>query len=121
MRIRKLAVATAAAVLPLGLSACGGPSVDDFCEQYLATAEIEPEDGEQAREVLAEMADNVPDDAEEVEEAVRYMADNFPDDEALEDAAAEDAAAEEAMSEEELEEFFAAADTVSAYGDENCA
>lgn len=116
MRIRKLAVVTAATVLPLGLTACGGPSVDDFCEQYLATAEIEPEDGERAREVLAEMADNVPDDAEEVEEAVRYMADYFPD-----DAALEDAAAEEAMSEEQLEEFFAAADTVSAYGDANCA
>jgi transcriptional regulator GlxA family with amidase domain len=116
MRIRTLAVAAAAAALPFSLAACGGASVEDFCERYLATSEIEPEDGEQAQELLEEMADSVPDDAEDVEEAVRYMAENFPADVALEDAVAE-----EEMSEEELEQFFAAADTVSAYGEENCA
>ncbi|PZU47791.1 MAG: hypothetical protein DI571_04080 [Arsenicicoccus sp.] len=115
MRIRKIALVAAAVTLPLGLTACGGGSVEDFCQQYLATAEIEPADEEEAQRVLASMADSVPDEAEEVEDAVRYMAENFPAATDLESAVAEGE-----LSDAELEEFLAAADTVSAYGDANC-
>ncbi|MGY2001555.1 hypothetical protein [Blastococcus sp. SYSU DS1024] len=115
MRIRGLVLLAAVATVPLGLTACGGSNVEDFCEQYLATAEIEPEDGEHAREVLEDLADSVPDEADDVEEAARYMAENFPPAADLDSAVAEGE-----LSEEELVEFLAAADTVSAYGDENC-
>ena len=41
MRIRKIALVAAAVTLPVGLSGCGGGSVEEFCAQYLATAELE--------------------------------------------------------------------------------
>ncbi|MCZ2858778.1 hypothetical protein [Blastococcus sp. VKM Ac-2987] len=115
MRIRKIVLVAAAVTLPVGLSGCGGGSVEEFCAQYLATAEIEPRDGDEAQRVLESMADSVPDGADEVEDAVRYMADTFPDDADLEGAVAGGE-----LGDEQLAEFLAAADTVSAYGDENC-
>ncbi|MGY1916908.1 hypothetical protein [Blastococcus sp. SYSU DS0973] len=116
MRLRRIARAATAALLSLTVTACGGPGVDDFCEQYLSTAEVEPEDGAQVREVLEELADRVPDEAgDEVREAAEHMVEAFPEDGDL-------AGALEAgeLSEQEAEEFFAAADTVFAYGDGNC-
>ncbi|MGY1718238.1 hypothetical protein ACI8AG_04225 [Blastococcus sp. SYSU DS0552] len=115
MRIRELVLLAAVATAPLGLTACGGSSVEDFCDQYRATAEIEPEDGEEAREVLEDLADSVPDEVDEVQEAARYMAENFPAAGDLDSAVVEGQ-----LGEEELTEFLAAADTVSAYGDEYC-
>ena len=116
MRIRELVLLAAVATVPLGLTACGGPSVEDFCEQYLATAEIEPEDGEEARQVLEDLADSVPDEAaDEVHDAAQHMAEAFPEDGDLTGAVERGE-----FSEEDAKEYLAAADTVSAYGEENC-
>jgi hypothetical protein len=116
MRIRKLALVAAAAILPFTLSACGGATVEDFCEQYDAIDQLGESEGDQVKDELEELADNVPDDAgDDVQGAVDFMAENFPEDGDLERALGDDD-----VSEEEVEEFASAADTVTAYGDENC-
>ncbi|MCA0147025.1 hypothetical protein [Blastococcus sp. LR1] len=116
MRIRKLALAAAVAALPFSLTACGGASVEDFCEQYEAIDQMEDDETDEAKDAFDELAGNVPDDAgNEVEEAAKFLAENFPEDGDFE-AAVENGD----LSEEDAEEFAAAADTVQSYGDENC-
>ena len=116
MRIRKLALVAAAATLPFTLSACGGASVEDFCEQYDAIDQLEGSDGGEVKDGLEELADNVPDDAgDEVQEAVDFLAESFPEDGDLEQSIADGD-----VSEEEAGDLASAAETVTTYGDENC-
>ena len=116
MRIRKLALVAAAAALPFTLTACGGASVDDFCEQYEAIDQIEDEDADEAKEAFEKLADNIPDDAgDDVEESAKFLAENMPEDGDFE-AAVESGD----LDEEDAEEFASSAETVQAYGDENC-
>ena len=116
MRIRTLARVAAVVTLPFGLTACGGASVDDFCEQYEAIDQIEEADVDRAKEELEELADNVPDEAgDDLREAVEFMAETFPSDGDL--AAAIDSGE---LSQEEAQEFLSAAETVTTYGSENC-
>jgi len=116
MRIRTLAVVAVASALPFGLTACGGPGVEDFCEQYEAIGRAEVSDGAEIRNELEELADSVPDDAGgDVQQAADLLADDFPEDGDL-------ARAVESgdVGEEEANEFAAAVDTIASYGDENC-
>ena len=116
MRIRKLALVAAAATLPFTLSACGGASVEDFCEQFEAIDQMEGEDGGEVKDAFDKLADVVPDDAgEDVEQAATFLSDNFP-----EDADFETALEEGDLSQEDAEEFASSAETIQAYGDENC-
>ncbi|RBY93630.1 hypothetical protein DQ237_16755 [Blastococcus sp. TF02-8] len=116
MRIRMIGLAAVAATLPLGLAACGGPSVEDFCDQYQAIDQLEDEDAGKAKDAFDELADNVPDDAgKDVEEAVSFMADNFP-----EDGDFEKAVSNGDLDEDDAQKFSESAETVTAYGDKNC-
>ncbi|WP_104525542.1 hypothetical protein [Blastococcus atacamensis] len=116
MRIRRLALVAAATTLPFTLTACGGASVEDFCEQYEAIDQIDDEDADQAKDAFEELADNVPDDAgDDVEEAAKFLAENMPEDGDFE-AAVENGD----LSEDDAQEFASAAETVQGYGDENC-
>ena len=116
MRIRKLALAAVAATLPFTLTACGGASVEDFCEQYDAIDQLEGSEGDEVKDELEELADNVPDEAgDEVQEAVDFLAESFPEDGDLEQAIADGD-----VSEEEATELATAAETITSYGDENC-
>ena len=116
MRIRTLAVVAVASALPFGLTACGGPGVEDFCEQYEAIGRAEVSDGAEIRTQLEELADSVPDDAgDDVREAADFLADDFP-----EDGDIEGAVASGDVSEQEAGEFAAAVETIASYGDETC-
>ncbi|NEK84866.1 hypothetical protein GCU60_03665 [Blastococcus saxobsidens] len=116
MRIRKLVLVAAAATLPLGLTSCGGASVEDFCEQYEAIDQLEESDADQAKGLFEDLSENVPDEAgDDVKEAADYLAENFPSDGDIE-AAVESGD----MGTDDAQEFASAADTVSSYGDENC-
>jgi len=116
MRIRRLAPAAVAAILPLTLAACGGASVEDFCEQYQAIDQLEEADADQAKGRLEELADNVPDEAgDEVQDAVGFLAENFPADGDIEGAVGRGD-----LSAEEAERFGTAGETVASYGEENC-
>ena len=116
MRIRRLVLVAAAATLPLGLTACGGASVDDFCEQYEAIDQLDEADADEAKDLFEELSESVPDEAgDDVQESADFLAANFPSDGDLEGAVASGD-----LSTEDAQEFGAAAETVSAYGEENC-
>lgn len=116
MRIRKLVLVAAAAALPFGLSACGGASVADFCEQFQAIDQLEESDVDQAKERFQELSENVPDDAgDDVREAADFLAENFPSDGDLAEAIGSGD-----LSEDDAQGFASAADTVGTYGQENC-
>ena len=116
MRIRTLAPVAVAAILPFTLSACGGATVEDFCEQYDVINQLGESDGDRVKGELEELADSVPDDAgDDVREAVAFMADIFPEDGDLERALRDGD-----VSDEEAEEFASAAEVLTPYVDENC-
>ena len=116
MRIRTLALAAAAATLPFTLSACGGATVEDFCQQYDVIDQLEGSEGDEVKDELEELSDTVPDDAgDDVQEAVDFLAESFPEDGDLEQAIADGD-----VSEDEAQELASAAETVTTYGDENC-
>jgi hypothetical protein len=116
MRIRTLALAAAVAALPFSLSACGGASVADFCEQYDAIDQIGQDDAGKVKGALEELSDVVPDEAgDDVQDAVDTLADTFPDDGDLE-AAANDGD----LTDDDAREIGEAGETISSYADENC-
>ena len=117
MRIRKLALVTAAATLPLALTACGGTSQADFCEEWATLNQLGEAPPAQAKDAFEELADSVPDEAgAEVEDAARFLAGTYPPDNDLQRAVENGS-----VTQEEADQFPAAIETVSAYADENCA
>lgn len=116
MRIRPLAVAAVAAVLPFSLAACGGASVEDFCAQYAAIDDLGGSDAAEIKPALEELAGTVPDEAgDEVAQAVDTMAEVFPSEGEFQEAMESGD-----LSPEDLQELGQAGETVSAYAGENC-
>ncbi|MGY1814064.1 hypothetical protein [Blastococcus sp. SYSU D00820] len=102
---RTAATVAVAATTVLGLSACGGGSVEEFCAVYAA---IEDADEARAPELLDDLADAAPTD--ELEEAA----------ETLKEIYEESDGGEEDVPESRQGEFLAALGTIGNYADENC-
>lgn len=115
MHIRKLVLVAAAAALPFTLTACGGASVEDFCEQFQGIDELGDGDADQAKDKLSELADNVPSNADDVQKAVDFMAESFPADGDLEKAIQDGD-----VSGDEAAKFGSAATTITDYAGKNC-
>ncbi|MGY1884194.1 hypothetical protein ACI799_02665 [Blastococcus sp. SYSU DS0753] len=117
MRIRKLALLTAAATLPLGLTACGGASLADFCEEWTTLNQLGEAEPAQAQDAFEELAESVPDEAgAEVEDAARFLAATYPPEGDLRRAVENGS-----VTQEEADRFQSAIETVAAYADQNCA
>lgn len=122
MRLRELAIAAAVVTLPVGLTACGGASEEEFCTTYKAIYATDDEreeagiDRVDEEDGLDELYGNVPDSADdEVKDAAEYLADNHSGSADLRERT--DAGE---LSDAEQDRMFGALSTFASYGQETC-